>query len=43
MASISLRFYGTTARAADIQAANPWLMGLDNWGLSGQWLLTLPN
>jgi hypothetical protein len=43
MASISLRFYGTTGRAADIQAANPWLMGLDNWGLSGQWLLTLPN
>ena len=43
METISERFYGTTARADDIQNANPWLMGLDNWGLSGQWLLTLPN
>ena len=43
METISQQFYNTSARADDIQNANPWLMGLDNWGLSGQWLLTLPN
>ena len=42
MASISQKMYGTTARANDIKAANPWLMGLDNWGLVPGTLLTIP-
>jgi len=42
MASISQKAYGTTARANDIKAANPWLMGLDNWGLVPGTLLTIP-
>ena len=42
MASISQKMYGTTARADDIKAANPWLMGLDNWGLVPGTLLTIP-
>jgi len=43
MRDISQRFYGTPDRADDIQNANPWLMGLDNWALGGQFLLTMPN
>ena len=43
MRNISERFYGTPNRAEDIQNANPWLMGLDNWALGGGLLLTLPN
>jgi nucleoid-associated protein YgaU len=43
MRNISERFYGTPNRAEDIQNANPWLMGLDNWALGGQFLLTMPN
>jgi hypothetical protein len=43
MASISRKMYGTPARANDIQAANPWLMGLDNWGLVPGMVLAIPN
>ena len=43
MRSISQRFFGTPDRAADIQAANPWLMGLDNWALGAAFVLTIPN
>jgi nucleoid-associated protein YgaU len=43
MANISQRYYGTPARADDIWNANPQLMGLDNWALGAQFLLTLPN
>lgn len=42
MASISQKMYGTPSRAADIQAANAWLMGLDNWGLWPGLKLTIP-
>jgi hypothetical protein len=42
MAIISQKAYGTASRANDIQAANPWLMGLDNWGLVPGTLLTIP-
>jgi len=42
MAIISQKAYGTTSRANDIQAANPWLMGLDNWGLVPGTMLTIP-
>jgi phage tail protein X len=42
MAKISQKMYGTTSRAGDIQAANPWLLGLDNWGLVVGMILTIP-
>ena len=42
MANISQKMYGTTSRAGDIQAANPWLLGLDNWGLVVGMILTIP-
>ena len=42
MRNISEKMYGTPNRADDIQNANPWLMGLDNWGLVPGTRLDIP-
>jgi hypothetical protein len=39
---ISQRYYGTPNRADDIRNANPWILGLQNWGLRGL-TLEIPN
>ena len=41
--SISQRYYGTPNRADDIRNANPWLMGLREWGLWPGLVLEIPN
>ena len=41
--SISQRYYGTPSRADDIRNANPWLMGLREWGLWPGLVLEIPN
>jgi hypothetical protein len=43
MEGLSRRYYGTPSRADDIRNANPYLMGLDNWGLWPGLLLEIPN
>jgi hypothetical protein len=39
---ISQKYYGTPNRGDDIRNANPWILGLQNWGLRGL-VLEIPN